>query len=347
MKRTLALPALLATVATLAVGRRHRRMSGVAPELRSPLLYIPMTLRNDRSLRFGRRLMAKAPATAVAAGVQMRTEHIPTRDAGVDIPLFVYEPDVHSPGSGALLWIHGGGLVMGTPEQGHDRCSRFAAELGIVVVSVGYRLAPEHPFPAALDDCFAALSWIHEHAEALKIDGAKIAVGGESAGGGLAACLAQLAVDSAGPAICFQLLQYPMLDDRTALRADHDALVWTNGSNKFAWRAYLGHQLTDDETRPHAVAARRTDLTGLPPAWIGIGDIDLFHDECSSYAQRLRAAGVDCAFYEVPGMYHGADRHVPKAPSTVAFLDAMTSALGRALAEPSPTATSSDQEDQP
>jgi len=139
--------------------------------------------------------------------------------------------------------------------------------------------------------------------------------------------LAQMAHDRGGPAICLQLLQYPMLDDRTALRAELDALVWTNASNHDGWSAYLGHRVGDAEPRPYASASRRHDLAGLPPAWIGIGDIDLFHDECIDYAKRMRAVEVPCELHVVPGMYHGADHFAPAAPSVRTFLDRMTSAL--------------------
>lgn len=329
-KRTLAVAALLAAVAGLAGARRHRRLSAVDPELRHPRLYIPMSLRNDTSLRVARTMLARAPVGPVAAGVDLRTAHVPASSERPDVRVIIYESTGRARPSGALLWIHGGGLVMGTPEMGHELCSRFAAELGIVVVSVDYRLAPEHPFPAGLDDCYAVLEWIHRQAEVLGVDTTRVVVGGDSAGGGLAACLAQRAHDAGGPAISFQLLQYPMLDDRSALRDADDALVWTKTSNRYGWQAYLGHPLTDDEARPYAVAARRTDLTGLPPTWIGIGSIDLFHDECIDYADRLRAAGVACERHEVPGMYHGAEHFVPSAPSMRDFIDRMVVALGSA-----------------
>jgi acetyl esterase/lipase len=139
-----------------------------------------------------------------------------------------------------------------------------------------------------------------------------------------------LAHDRGGPVISLQLLQYPMLDDRTALRSDLDAVVWTNASNRYAWSAYLGHPVDDTERRPYSSAARRDDLSDLPPAWIGIGAIDLFHDESVAYADRLRAAGVPCELHIVPGMYHAAERFAPSAPSMVAMLDSMTAALGSA-----------------
>ena len=323
MTSAAALTALLVGIAGVAVSRRHRRVSLVAPELRHPMLYVPISLRGDTALRIGRRIMARA--MPVAAGV--RTESVPAAEGRPALRVLLYERTGRTRPTGALLWIHGGGLVMGLPEQDHELCNHFAERLGIVVVSVDYRLAPEHPFPAGLEDCHAALAWLHAQADALDIDPTRVAVGGGSAGGGLAACLAQMAHDRGGPAISFQLLQYPMLDDRTVLRTELDALVWTNASNRYGWSAYLGHPVGDAESRPYAAAARRVDLAGLAPAWIGIGDIDLFHDECVDYAKRLRDAGVPTELHVVPGMYHGAEHFVPGAPSMRTFLDRMTSAL--------------------
>lgn len=323
-------PLALAGAALFGLTRRHRRVSTVAPELRHPQLYLPMSLTSDRSLRIGRQLFAKAPQPPPAPGVDVRTEHVPAADGRPAVRVVVHERIGRDGPSGALVWFHGGGLVMGTADQSSPLCSRFAAELGIVVVSVDYRLAPEHPFPAGLDDCIAALEWVHAAADDLGIDPARVAVGGDSAGGGLAACVAQAAHDRGDLPICLQLLQYPMLDDRTVLRTAHDALVWSNASNTYAWSAYLGHPVTEAEPRPYASASRRTDLTGLPPAWIAVGDIDLFHDESVDYAERLRAAGVACTLQVVPGMYHAADAIVPAAPPMVAFVGDMIAALGAA-----------------
>lgn len=336
MKRLVTALTLLAGLVGIGVARRRPKLANVAPELRSPVLYVPMSLSSDRSLTIGRKLMSAPQPGAMAAGVDRRTDLVPASGDRPAVPVVIYDRPGRTRPSGALLWIHGGGLVMGTPAAGDGLCSRFAAELDVVVVSVDYRLAPEHPFPAGLHDCFAALEWLHAGAGQLGIDPARVVVGGDSAGGGLAACLAQLAHDRGGPAICFQLLQYPMLDDRTALRTDAEALTWTNTSNRYAWSAYLGHPVRADEPRPYASAARRADLAGLPPAWIGIGTIDLFHTESIEYATRLEAAGVPCDVHVVPGMYHAAERIVPKAPSMIALLDAMTAALGAAIAPREP-----------
>ncbi len=331
MKRLVMALTVILGLAGVGVARRRPKLANVAPELRSPMLYVPMSLTSDRSVTIGRKLMSAQRPDAMAAGVDRRTDVVPASGDHPVVPVVIYDRPGRVRPSGALLWIHGGGLVMGTPADGDGLCSRFASELDIVVVSVDYRLAPEHPFPAGLHDGYAALEWLHAIAGSLGVDPTRVVVGGDSAGGGLAACLAQLAHDRGGPAICFQLLQYPMLDDRTALRTDAEALTWTNTSNRYAWSTYLGHPVRSDEPRPYASAARRADLGGLPPAWIGIGAIDLFHAESIEYATRLEGAGVPCDVHVVPGMYHAAERIVPKAPSMVAFLDAMTAALRTAI----------------
>lgn len=330
MKRIIAtvaavLSALVGALVGLVAFRRRPLLAAVAPELRHPLLRIPSSIANRFELRVARRVIdIERP---IRPGVELREEHVPAAAGRPAVRVLVYDRPGRPRPSGALLWIHGGGLIMGAPEQYHDVCSRFVDEADVVVVSVDYRLAPEHPFPAGLDDCMAALGWLHDEADRLGIDPARVAVGGDSAGGGLAACVAQRAHDEGGPALCFQLLQYPMLDDRAAADRSRRALVWSNRSNAWAWGAYLGHPAGADDDRPYASAARRTDLAGLPPAWIGIGDIDLFHPESIAYAERLRAAGVPCDLHVVPGMYHGAEHLVPDAPSMQDFTRRMVVAL--------------------
>ena len=252
----------------------------------------------------------------------------------------IYRPPAQT-SDGAVLWIHGGGFVIGAASMNDVRCSRYAAEFGVVVVSVEYRLAPEHSFPAPLDDCFAAWTWMQEHAAGLGVDPLRIVVGGESAGGGLAATLVQRIHDTGGPQPAAQLLVYPMLDDRTAARTELDGIkhrLWNNRANRAGWTAYLGHEpgrrdtaepattevattevATGAPVAEYAVGARRSDLAGLPPAWIGVGEVDLFHDEDRDYAARLVAAGVPCEFVAVPGAPHGFVGTAPKAAATVDF----------------------------
>jgi acetyl esterase/lipase/uncharacterized protein YndB with AHSA1/START domain len=247
---------------------------------------------------------------------------------------------VYQPGWGsqpaALLWVHGGGLVMGAAEQDEARASGLAAALGITVVSARYRLAPEHPFPAGLDDCRAAWYWLQRNAARLGVDPDRVAIGGASAGAGLAAALAQRLHDESGPRPVAQLLVYPMLDDRTALHSDRDPVehpVWNNASNAFGWASYLGSSAGMVEPPEYAVPARRTNLAGLPPAWVGIGTADLFLDEARTYASRLSTAGVPVELVEVPRAPHGFDT-VTAPPESQRFLASQLGFLTEALGLP-------------
>ena len=240
-------------------------------------------------------------------------------DAGV--PVRVYRP-LSAASGGALVWLHGGGLIVGRPAMDDGRCVAWARDLGLVVVSVDYRLAPEHPFPAALDDAQAAWSWLHGAAGELGIDPVRVAVGGASAGGGLAACLAQRLREEGDASPAAQLLVYPMLDDRTAARRELDGvghLVWPNRSNRAGWSAYLAAPPGAPDVPAYAAAARFADLGGLPPARIGVGALDLFLVENRTYAARLAAAGVATELHEVPGAPHGFDALAPHVPLARAF----------------------------
>ncbi|MBP2324892.1 acetyl esterase/lipase [Kibdelosporangium banguiense] len=275
-------------------------LTRVNPELRKAVKRVPsLPLSRTWVRRLLRAAQRRLSRDAVVDGVRFQDV-----DAG-GTPARVYRPQSGASGAG-LLWIHGGGLVMGIPAQDDRLCSTIARELGMVVVSVDYRLAPEDPFPAAIDDCATAWDFFQRSAEDLGVDPARIAIGGQSAGGGLAASLVHRIHDEGGPQPRAQLLFCPMLDDRTAARTELDDIrhhVWNNRSNRFGWRAYLGHP--GQAAKPYSVAARREDLSGLPPAWVGVGDIDLFYDEDTDYARRLREAGVDCELDVVSGAPHG------------------------------------------
>ncbi|VBA45177.1 Carboxylesterase NlhH [Mycobacterium attenuatum] len=225
----------------------------------------------------------------------------------------------------ALLWIHGGGYVLGKAAQDDRLCRQFGRTLGITVASVEYRLAPEHPYPAPLEDCYSALRWL---AELPWVDRDRIAIGGASAGGGLAAALALLARDRAEIAPALQLLTYPMLDDRSSTTRTHPRYrLWDARANRFGWAAYLGN--ADPAL---AVPSRREDLSGLAPAWIGVGTHDLFHDEDLDYARRLAAAGVPCQVDVVPGAFHGFDLVAPNALVSQQFFARQCEVLRAALA---------------
>lgn len=306
------------------------KLSTVAPELRARLRRTPQ-LPTDRPWARGlvRFLLRRLPAAAVP-GV--------TRDQpdGAVPGVRVYRPDTrHS--DAALLWIHGGGLIIGGAVQDDRFCGSTARELGIVIVSVEYRLAPEHPYPAALDDCHAGWTWLRQHAAALGVDPSRVAIGGQSAGGGLAAALVQRLQDSDGPQPVAQWLFCPMLDDRTAARRDLDAVrhrVWNNRLNRYGWRSYLAADPGAPTVPRYAVPARRDDLSGLPPTWIGVGDIDLFHDEDHEYARRLRAAGVPTTFHVVPGAPHGFEAWAPDTTITRDHIVTARDWLRRTLTDP-------------
>lgn len=236
--------------------------------------------------------------------------------------LRVYRPAVRR-SAAALLWIHGGGLVIGDARQDEPLCGSTAARLGITIVSANYRLAPQHPFPAALDDVRAAWAWTRRHAGKLDLDPDRIAVGGESAGAGLAAALTQRLLDEGGAQPTAQWLFAPMLDDRTAADRsldDRAHLVWSNTANRDGWSSYLGHDAGAAEPPPYAVPARRGDLAGLPPAYLTWGDIELFAAEDAAYADRLRESGVAVTVDVVPGAPHGFEnwaRTTPIARTTI------------------------------
>lgn len=221
-----------------------------------------------------------------------------------------------------VLWIHGGGYVAGSNASEDRWGAAFCRRLDCAVVAPGYRLAPEHPFPAALDDLRAAVGWVLDHGADYGLDPERILIAGESGGGGLAAALTQRLHDE-GVAVRGQLLACPMLDDRTAVRTDigrKEHLAWSNGSNHFGWASYLGTEPGGASTPEYAVPARRADLTGLPPAWIGVGDLDVFWDEDLEYARRLEEAGVPVALETAEGGPHGYQTLAPEATISKRFM---------------------------
>ena len=288
----------------------------IHPELRRAARFIPRFTVQPWALPLVRKLTdLRKPSNA---GVEVLT--LPS-GAGVRL----HRPANAAGPTPALLWIHGGGYVLGTAAQDDILCRRFVDILGTTVASVDYRLAPEHPYPAPLEDCYTALTWL---AGLPGVDADRIAIGGASAGGGLAAALALLARDRAELTPVLQVLVYPMLDDRSVGRHldDPGHRLWNATSNRFGWTSYLGGA---DPTS--AVPGRRTDLAGLPPAWVGVGTLDLFHDEDLDYAARLQAADVPCEVHVVPGAFHGFDGVAPKAHISRAFFDSQCASLRRYL----------------
>ncbi|MCB2073213.1 MAG: alpha/beta hydrolase [Novosphingobium sp.] len=301
------------------------------PELRRAALLIPRFSLGRKSSGWLRRMRSRRPVPQPPAlpDVAIRDEHIDGPD-GNTIRVRIYSPASSAGPRPALLWIHGGGFIIGYPEINEDQNIELCRELGIVVAAVSYRLGPDNPFPAPLDDCHAALAWLHENAGTLGIDKARIAVGGASAGAGIAAGLALLAHDRGDLPIAFQLLVYPMLDDRTAMRTDVDGRwlrVWSAESNRFGWQSYLGCAPGSHEVSAYAAPARRADLRGLPPAWVGVGTCDLFLDEDIAYAIRLNDADVPCDLKIVEGAFHAFDLVAPKSRVVGEFRRSIAEAL--------------------
>ena len=286
------------------------QISDVHPELQLAAKKMPQFTFNGWTLPLIRFLTNLMPAPKTPEDIHIENIFIPVGDGNTKIRLRIYKPkSIPSPTAG-LLWLHGGGYIIGKPEISEASCIEYVRELGVVVVSVDYRLAPDYPFPTSLEDSYAALTWVDAHTGKLGIDAARIGIGGESAGAGLAAALIQLVHDRKAFKPVFQTLIYPMLDDQTTVLtdlADKGHFAWNQASNRYGWKSYLGKKSGAGALAAYAVPARRKDLSGLPPAWIGVGTLDLFHDEDVAYAQKLRDAGVECELVIVPGAFHGFD----------------------------------------
>lgn len=281
------------------------------------------------------RLLQKLPPMGkMPAGIQVENIGIAGQERRHPLRLRIYRPKKLLASTPGLLWIHGGGFIIGNPVMNDPFLFQVTLEAGIQVVSVDYRLAPEHPFPAPLDDCYTALRWVYDNAPALNIDPQRIAIGGESAGGGLAAALAQMVHDRSEVEPVFQMLVYPMLDDRTCLQphpAHKVLMTWSPESNRFGWEAYLSQKCGSEDVPPYSVAARRENLSGLPPAWISTGTLDLFYEEDVAYANRLKESGVDCELLVIQGAFHGFDFLAPRTKLVEGFRKSQIAALKKHL----------------
>ena len=310
------------------------------PELAAPLdtfLHLTGGGLNLHDIPATRRTMDELAAAQMAkvppiTGITTADRQVPGPDGEVFVR--IYQPAERPDTLPALLWIHGGGYVLGSVERDDLLATHLAKVAQCVVVSVEYRLAPEHPFPAPVEDCYAALKWLATHADELGVEPSRIAIGGASAGGGLAAGLALLTRDRGEVELAFQLLIYPMIDDRNVSPASEtqpDTFVWTRENNRMGWHAYLGREPGGADVSPYAAAARASDLTGLAPAYIPVGDLDLFLDENIEYAQRLLAAGVPTELHVYPGGYHGFNGFAPGAEIAQRFNNERDEALKRIL----------------
>lgn len=285
----------------------------VDPELREGLLANPI-IQLPEELMVAR----KTPIPSDTNSKQVRTTERYIR--GMDnneLLIKIYEPVcVGEEKLPVVVWIHGGGFVLGHPNSDDRLCEQFVENINCIVISPDYRLAPEHPFPAALHDCYSTLLWVSEKTNRLKVDHERIAIAGGSAGGGLTAALALMARDKGGPNICFQMPLYPMLDDRNITFSSNEITdnlaVWYRSNNLAAWSMYLGES-ENGVISPYAAPIRAHDLSGLPPTYSCVGQLDPFRDETIEYMTRLANAGVEVEFHMFPGCFHAFEHIVPDA----------------------------------
>lgn len=270
------------------------------------------------------------------SAISVSERFVPGPEGAPDVRVLVYLPTTVSTPLPALLWIHGGGYVLGSADQEDLSVKSIVSNIGCAAVSVDYRLAPETPHPGPVEDCYAALKWLYTHASELGVDPTRIAIGGASAGGGLTAGLGLLTRDRGEVPLAFQLLIYPMLDDRTVASLEPHPYtgeyIWTRDANRFGWTALLGQEPGGPDVSPYAAAARADHLAGLPSTFISVGSLDLFLEENLEYARRLMRAGVPTELHVYPGAFHGFNM-ASGAKISLSFvrdqLDALTRAFSR------------------
>jgi acetyl esterase/lipase len=290
-------------------------------------------------LRAGLHALIEATPLVRPDTVHVEDVAVPGPSGDPDVAMRIYRPDRATDPVAALYWMHGGGMMIGSMDMDDTLLVGAVEKLGIAVVSVEYRLAPEDPDPAPIEDCYAGLVWTAAHASDFGIDGNRIAVGGPSAGGGLAAGTALLARDRGGPQLAFQLLLEPMLDDRslTPSSTQYDGnTVWDRKANAQGWSSLLGDRFGGDSVSPYAAPARATDLSGLPPTFIDVGEVETFRDECIEYARRLFAAGIPTELHVYPGAFHGFDLMAPDSAIGQVAWNLRWAAVARALKPSAP-----------
>lgn len=288
----------------------------VNPELLTGLeAFQDLDLRPEEMQAIREGMAQMSEPAAVDESISLTDEVI----AGPDdnpLRLRIYRPKSNNETLPVLLWIHGGGYIVGTIDDNDDLCMRFVKEADCVVVSVDYRLAPEDPYPAPLEDCYAALTWVADNAKTLNIDSNRIGVAGASAGGGLTAALTLLARDRQYPSICFQAPLYPMIDDRNNTPSANEikeGLIWNKKTNESGWKMYLGDLYGTNNIPSHAAPARAEDYSNLPYTYTCVGQLDPFRSETLTYVNKLAEAGVDVEFHLYPGAYHGFEGLNPNA----------------------------------
>jgi acetyl esterase/lipase len=267
-------------------------------------------------------------------GVTTEDRTVPSHGDDVEVPVRIYRPAGRDGPLPALLWMHAGGYVIGSIEFDDLMAAQLAVDVGCAVVSVDYRLAPENPYPAALNDSFGALEWLAAHGSEVGIDAGRIAVGGASAGGGLAAAICLLARDQGQAKPCFQLLIYPAINDRNIEQVSDtvpENLFWSRENALIGWNAYLEGRQAGQDVPSYAAAFRAENLEGLPPAFIPVGSVDMFVGDCMDYAGRLIDAGVATELHVYPGAFHAFDAFAPMSRVSQQFVTDRNSALTRAF----------------
>jgi acetyl esterase/lipase len=306
----------------------------LVPALEQSYARAPVTLTPSNLAECRRAELEDTPSLEVLAqgGAELEERLAPGPSGASQVSLLIIRP----PGGHGLLpglfHTHGGGMVMGNNRTGLETMIGWVMDPGLVIVSVEYRLAPEHPFPDGVEDCYAGLAWTAEHAPELGIDAHRLVVGGGSAGGGLAAACAQMARDRGGPALAGQMLIYPMLDDRAATGSSQELDgegVWDSASNQTAWGMLLGDRRGQDGVSPYAAPARATDLSGLPPAYLELGSVETLRDEDLNYARRIWAAGGSAELHVWPGGFHAFDLIAPGSALARAALEVRLAWLRR------------------
>lgn len=276
---------------------------------------------------------ASAHRPSVSRDAHFYDRRVPGSAGRPDVRARIYVPSTGDPvDQPCAVFLHGGAFVLGNLDTEHERCVHYATRARCLVISVDYRLAPEHPFPAAFDDTMTALHWVASNGKEIGGDANRIALVGVSAGGALAAGAAQAWRDLEGPPIAMQLLVYPVTDDRCSTASMHEfeeMAPWDAAASRQMWSLYLGANRT---TPPqYAAPARTTDLSGLPPAYVSAAELDPLRDEAVAYAQRLSASGVATELHQFAGAFHGFDLVAPASAIAVRALDEQADALARGL----------------
>lgn len=308
----------------------------VAPEARDPAqAFVVFDPARETLAHYRERIIAMYASMAPAAPTPREERLVPGPAGAPTVRVLLYRP-ADAPGPlPAILYLHGGGFITGTPDMMDAASLQLAQDSGAVVVAVNYRLAPEAPFPGPVEDCYAALDWLCQQAEDLRIDPARVVVFGHSSGGGLAAALALLVRDRAVHTLAGQVLIYPMLDARTGTReapVDNPMtgeFFWTRPTTRFGWDALRGTAPVPPERLGHFSPALAAEVAGLPPTFLGVGSLDLFLEEDMAYALRLARAGVPVEAHVYNGGVHGFDG-IP-GPLASQFTADLQAALKRLL----------------